>query len=47
MSMEKITAGIFNSPHIRQLMKDLQIANHKTELESASWTGFVVVIKIF
>ena len=47
MSMEKIKAGIFNGPQIRQLIKDSQFARHMTEHESASWTAFVLIIKNF
>ena len=47
MSMEKIKAGIFNGPQIRQLTKDLQFAGHMTERELAAWTALVLVIKNF
>ena len=47
MSMEKIKAGIFNGPQIRQLIKDSQFARHMTEHESAAWTAFVLIIKNF
>ena len=45
--MEKINAGIFNSPQIRQLMKDSHFASQMTEKESAVWTAFMLVIKNF
>ena len=47
MSMEKIKAGIFNGPQIRQLIKDSQFVRHMTEHESAAWTTFVLIIKNF
>ena len=47
MSMEKIKAGIFNGPQIKQLIKDSQFARHMTKHESAAWTAFVLIIKNF
>ena len=45
--MEKIKAGIFNGPQIRQLIKDSQFARHMTQHESAAWIAFVLIIKNF
>ena len=47
LSIEKIKAGIFNGPQIRQLTKDLQFTCQMTEKESAAWAALVLVIKNF
>ena len=47
MSMEKIKAGVFNGPQIRQLIKDPHYLSHMNEKELAAWNAFVKVIKNF
>ena len=47
MSMEKIKAGVFNGPQIRQLIKDPHYLSHMNEKELAAWNAFVKVIKDF
>ena len=47
VSTEKIEAGTFNGPQIRQLIKDLLFDSQMKEKERAAWTAFVLVIKNF
>lgn len=47
LTMEKIKAGIFDGPQIRQLTKDTQFRNSMTELELKAWTAFVSVMQNF
>lgn len=47
LTMEKIKAGIFDGPQIRQLTKDSQFKNSMTELELKAWTAFVSVMQNF
>ncbi|GBP13914.1 hypothetical protein EVAR_10482_1 [Eumeta japonica] len=46
-TMEKIKAGIFDDPQIRQLTNDTQLRNSMTELELKAWTAFVSVMQNF
>lgn len=47
LSMEKLKAGVFNGPQIRQLVKDNNFVKSMTENEKNAWTSFVSVIKNF
>ncbi|GBP65212.1 hypothetical protein EVAR_49012_1 [Eumeta japonica] len=47
LTMEKIKAGIFDGPQIRQLTNDTQFRNSMTELELKAWTVFVSVMQNF
>lgn len=47
LSMEKLKAGIFDGPQIRQLIKDKDFTNSMNNLESAAWKSFVKVVKHF
>ncbi|CAH1101463.1 unnamed protein product [Psylliodes chrysocephalus] len=45
--MEKIKAGIFDGPQIRQFTKNTQFINSMTKLELKAWTAFVSVMQNF
>lgn len=47
LTMEKIKAGIFDGPQIRQLTKDTEFRNSMTKLELRAWTAFVSVMQNF
>ena len=47
LSMEKLKAGIFDGPQIRQLIKDENFQYSMNEVESAVWSAFVEVVKGF
>lgn len=47
LTMEKIKAGIFDGPQIRQLTKDTKFRNSMNELELKAWTAFVSVMQNF
>ena len=45
--MEKLKAGIFNGPQIRQLIKDPEFEHSMKEVELEAWQAFVLVVKNF
>ena len=45
--MEKLKAGIFDGPQIRQLIRDPQFENSMKEAELEAWKAFVLVVKNF
>ena len=45
--MEKLNAGIFNGPQIRQLIRDPEFENSMNEVELEAWKPFVLVVKNF
>ncbi|GFX51572.1 uncharacterized protein TNCV_5012761 [Trichonephila clavipes] len=47
LSIEKLKAGIFDGPQIRQLVKDSNFVKSTTEVESKAWNSFVLVMSNF
>ena len=47
LTMEKLKAGIFDGPHIRQLIRDPEFENSMNEVELEAWKAFVQVVKNF
>ena len=47
LTMEKLKAGIFDGPQIRQLINDPHFIASMNEIESCAWSLFVLVVKNF
>lgn len=47
LTIEKVKAGIFDSPQIRQLITDPQFEKSMNEVELEAWKAFVMVVKNF
>ena len=47
LSYEKIKAGVFDCPQIRQLMKDNAFLNSMNKTERQAWLSFVSVVENF
>ena len=47
LSMEKIKAGVFDGPQIRQLIKDEHFIGTMSELKKNAWISFKDVVKNF
>ena len=47
LSMEKLKAGIFSGPQIRQIIKDDNFINSMTDIEASAWKSFVLVVQNF
>jgi hypothetical protein len=47
LTMEKLKAGIFYGPQIRQLINDPHCIASMNETESCAWSSFVFVVKNF
>lgn len=47
LSYEKIKAGVFDGPQIRQLIKDERFIETMTELEKNAWLAFKSIVKDF
>ena len=47
LSIEKLKSGIFDGPQIRQLIGDPNFTDSMDEIESATWSSFVQVVKNF
>ncbi|KAG0720826.1 Pyruvate dehydrogenase phosphatase regulatory subunit, mitochondrial [Chionoecetes opilio] len=47
LTIEKLKAGIFDGPQIRQLIKDTEFQNSMNTLECAAWKSFVQVVNNF
>lgn len=47
LSTEKLKAGIFDGPQIRQLIKDPHFNESMNELEEKAWKSFVLVVQNF
>ena len=47
LSTEKLKAGIFNGPQIRQLIPSSNFTEHMNDSELAAWSSYVMVIKHF
>ena len=47
LTMEKLKAGIFDGPQIRQLIRDPEFENSMNEAELEAWKAFVLVVKNF
>ena len=47
LSTKKLTAGIFDGPQIRQLVKDPYFVKSMTEIESKEWNSFVLIMSNF
>ena len=47
LSTEKLKAGIFDGPQIRQLVKDPDFVKSMIEVESKAWNSFVLVMSHF
>ena len=47
VTIEKLKAGIFDGPQIRQLIKDTEFENSMNTLECAAWRSFVQVVNNF
>ena len=47
LSTEKLKAGIFDGPQIRQLINDPHFINSMDNTESSAWNSFVLVVKNF
>ena len=45
--MEKLKAGIFDGPQIRQHIRDPEFENPMNEVQIEAWKAFVLVIKNF
>jgi hypothetical protein len=45
--MEKLKAGIFYGPQIRQLINDPHFIASMNEIEACAWSSFVLVVKYF
>ncbi|KAK5650493.1 hypothetical protein RI129_001522 [Pyrocoelia pectoralis] len=47
LTIEKLKAGIFDGPQIRQLIRDPQFEKSMNEVEVEAWKAFVMVVKNF
>ncbi|GFW02929.1 uncharacterized protein TNCV_3733281 [Trichonephila clavipes] len=47
LSIEKLKAGIFDGPQIRQLVKGSSFVKSITEVKSKAWNSFVLVMSNF
>lgn len=47
LTIEKLKAGIFDGPQIRQLIRDPEFENSMKEVELEAWKAFVLVVKNF
>ena len=47
LTTEKLKAGIFDGPHILQLIRDPEFENSMNEVELEAWKEFVLVVKNF
>jgi len=47
LTMEKLKAGIFDGPQLRQLIRDPEFENSMNEVELEAWKAFVLVVKNF
>ena len=47
LTIEKLKAGIFDGPQIRELIRDADFENSMNEVELAAWKAFVLVVKNF
>ena len=47
LTMEKVKAGIFDGPQIRQLIRDPEFENSMNKVELEAWKAFVLVMKNF
>jgi hypothetical protein len=47
ISNQKITAGVFDGPQIRKLMKDLHFVDYMLSTEKAAWLSFKEVVENF
>ena len=45
--MEKLKAGIFKGPQLRQLIRDPELENSMNEVELEAWKTSVLVVKNF
>ena len=45
LGYEKVKAGVFDGPHIRQLIKDQNFTTSMTAVEKRAWEAFVSVVK--
>jgi hypothetical protein len=45
--MQKVREGIFDGPHIRNLMMDDSFTDTMTEIEEVEWNAFKEVVKKF
>ena len=47
LTTEKLKAGIFDGPQVRQLLKDSDLQKHMNIKEKAAWNAFDEVVKNF
>ena len=47
LSYEKVKAGVFDGPHIRQLIRDQNFTTSMTAVKKRAWKAFVSVAKNF
>ena len=47
LSTEKLKAGIFDGPEIRQLINDPAFVVFMSEAERSAWTSFVLLVRNF
>ena len=47
LTIEKLKAGIFDGPQIRQLINDPHFVASMNEIESCAWSSFVLAVKKF
>lgn len=47
LSTEKLKAGIFDCPQIRQLINDPGFVDSMSEDERSAWTSFILVVRNF
>ena len=47
LTIEKLKAGIFDGPQIRELVRDAEFENTMNEVELEAWKAFVLIVKNF
>lgn len=47
LSMEKLKAGIFDGPQIREVMKDSHFQDSMNNAEADAWSSFTLVVRNF
>ena len=47
LSLEKLKAGIFDSPQIRKLISDPKFTKNMTDVQHSAWSSFVSLVKNF
>ena len=47
LTIDKLKAGRFDGPQIRELIRDAEFENSMNEVELEAWKAFVLVVKNF